>query len=302
MVDRACSWLRENGRDDFFLWLHLMDTHHPHYPPQHALAAIGMSAMSVARERFLNSFWHRSGIRRSRLRRYVPEMIGLYDASIRWVDEQLARLAKMLQELKRWDDTIFVVTADHGEEFLEHGDRYHSPLTPIEQLIRVPLLMHIGNNQSLRDQHRPLSLIHLAPTLLDAMGVSAPPTFAGRSYWDQIAAGILEGEPAILETVGTGHDPCSRAEKMRMRVLSVRDRDYKLVLRFGVGKCELYDLKNDPEERKPLPDSAQSAERTRLLKIAQEHLRQSRKRRDHRLALRARIRDIRQSLSPAHTA
>lgn len=296
MVNRACSWLRGNSGDDFFLWLHLMDAHHPHYPPPHTLAAVGMPVTTVVRQRFLNSFWNRRDIRLSRLRRYVPEMIGLYDASIRWVDEQLARMAQVLRELDRWNDTIFVVTADHGEEFLEHGDRYHSPMSPIEQLIRVPLLMHFGDVQPLRAQQRPFSLIHLAPTLLDAMGVGIPPTFTGHSYWDQIATGILEGETAILETVGTGNDPCSREEQTRMRVLSVRDRDYKLVLRFGENRCELYDLKNDPGERAPLPNSAHRRERIRLLKVAQQHLKQSRLRKDHYLALSARIRDIRHSL------
>ncbi|HEV2397055.1 MAG TPA: sulfatase [Candidatus Sulfotelmatobacter sp.] len=299
MVDRACSWLRENYRDDFFLWIHLMDAHHPHYPPQHALSAIGMPGTTVVRQRFLNSFWNRRDIRLSRLRRYVPEMIGLYDASIRWIDEQVARLTRTLQELDRWNDTVFVVTADHGEEFLEHGDRYHSPMSPIEQLIRVPLLMHIEGVEPLREQHCPFSLIHLAPTLLDAMGVGIPSAFTGRSFWDQIAAGKLDGEAAILETVGTGNDPCSREQQMRMRVLSVRDRDYKLVLRFGQNRCDLYDLKNDPEERAPLPNSVQAKERAHLLKVAQQHLKQSRLRKDKDLALNATIREIRLSLISA---
>jgi arylsulfatase A-like enzyme len=297
MVNRACSWLQENGNQDCFVWIHLMDTHHPHYPPQEALAALGTS-VTVVRQRFVNSFWNRRDIEISRLKRYVPEMVPLYDASVRWVDQQIARLVGTLKELRLWNDTTFVLTADHGEEFLEHGDRYHSPTSPIEQLIRVPLLMHSPGIGPLASQRGPFSLVHLAPTLLDALGVRVPASFQGSSYWNQIVAGGLECAPAILETVGTGSGPCDRDQQMRPRLLTIRDQQYKLVLRFGAGTFEMFDLKNDPDERNLLQESALIEERSRLLQVANDHLRKTRLSRDKNLVLNARLRDIRHSMSP----
>lgn len=301
MVDRACSWLRENGEDNFFLWIHLMDAHHPHYPPQQALSALGISQMTTARQRFLNSFWNRREIGENRLKPYVSEIVSLYDASIRWVDQQIANLVRVLQELGRWDETIFVLTADHGEEFLEHGARYHSPLRPVESLLHVPLIIRSPGISPLRTQQGPFSLIHLAPTLLEGLGVSLPGSFEGRSHWPQITEGRVDGEPAIVETVGTGTgNPRDRDQQMRTRTLTVRGRRFKLVLRFGAGKDEMFDLENDPPERTSLPESASVEERLQLLNIALHHLRKTRLNRDNNLVLAARIREIQSSL--AHEA
>jgi hypothetical protein len=82
-----------------------------------------------------------------------------------------------------------------------------------------------------------------------------------------------------------------------LRLLTIRDRQYKLVLRFESGKDELYDLQNDPGERSPVPDPVLKQERARLLILAANHLRRSRQNRNIDLALRSRVREIRQSLS-----
>ena len=76
-----------------------------------------------------------------------------------------------------------MVTADHGEAFLEHGDRYHSPTSLPEHLIHVPLLLRARWIVRAAFVQKPFSLIHLAPTLLDAVGVSTPNSFQGRSGW-----------------------------------------------------------------------------------------------------------------------
>jgi hypothetical protein len=134
--------------------------------------------------------------------------------------------------------------------------------------------------------------------LLDALGVRVPASFQGSSYWNQIVAGGLECAPAILETVGTGSGPCDRDQQMRPRLLTIRDQQYKLVLRFGAGTFEMFDLKNDPDERNLLPESTLIKERSRLLQVANDHLRKTRLSRDKNLVLNARLRDIRHSMSP----
>lgn len=301
IVDEACSWLRSVGDGRFFLWIHLMDPHHPHYPSPEALSAIGWSKVTLARARLINNFWNRRELGASRLRRYVSEILALYDASIRWVDQQISRLTAVLQDLRMWDDTIFVLTGDHGEEFLEHGTRYHSPEIPVEQLIHVPLLLHTPGGSAVRLSHGPFSLIHLAPTALRALGMTPPESFQGHSHWEEISSGKLSAETAVVETVGTGENPCGDASRKRFRVLTIRDRQYKLVLRFEQSKDELYDLKNDPEERRPVPESFLVPERARLLKIGAEHLQKSRQNRDADLTLRARIREMRRSLPQVST-
>jgi arylsulfatase A-like enzyme len=294
VVNAACAWLKNLGSQPFFLWIHLMDPHHPYYPPQEALQSLGISHITPQRARFLNAFWNRGDVSPKRLQRYRKEVMGLYDAGVHWVDQQLSRLASALKARQRWNDTVFVVTADHGEEFLEHGSRYHSPNGLAESLIRVPLLVRSPNVSTPGIVPGPFSLLHLAPTLLEALGVDVPLSFRGRGLWKDISSGSAASHPAIIECVEGCNNPLSMADRLSHRLMAVRDGDYKLVLRFGDSAEELYSLKDDPEERLPLPAGIETKERVRLLQRAREHLRDSREHRDAGLALRSRLREIRQ--------
>jgi arylsulfatase A-like enzyme len=298
LVDQSCSWLSSLQDEPFFLWIHLMDPHHPYYPPQEALSSLGMPHITARRARFLNSFWNRGDIGPERLQRHQREIIALYDAGVYWVDKQISRLVHALQQSQRWDDTVFVVIADHGEEFLEHGARYHSPTNLPEQLIHVPLLLRAPGLPGKRLNQAPFSLIHLAPTLLQAVGVPVPGTFQGRSHWEQVSAGNLANEAAIVECIDACNNPFRVDDRMRPRLMAVRDRDYKLVLRFSDKTDLLYDLKNDPQERSPLPADALPRVRARLLQIARAHIQNARYE-NAGLRLRARLRDLKQSMREA---
>lgn len=290
LVDRASAWLRQIGDAPFFLWIHFMDPHHPYYPPEKALRSLGL-ATTAQRARFLNENWNRD-IKARRLRRYRGEVISLYDAGVYWVDQQISRLVGAIRELRRWDETVLAVTGDHGESFLEHGNRYHSPTNLYEQLIRVPLLMHNAELPAFRVSEAPFSLIHLAPTLLQGAGFEVPNTFQGRGYWEQIASGNFAGEPAVTECLEGCNNPFRREDRNHPRILAVRDRDSKLIIRFSEKADYLYHVKTNVEERVTVPTEGERRERGRLLRIARSHLENSRIARNSTLALRARLREI----------
>jgi arylsulfatase A-like enzyme len=302
MVDQARSWLSGLGEQPFFLWLHLMDPHNPYYPPEESLASLGLSRITSRRARFLNSFWNRWDIGPRRFKRYQAEILSLYDAGVYWVDKHLARLVHALRHFQRWDETVLAVTADHGTAFLEHGDRYHAPTSLREHLIHVPLLLRAPELSGRRLSQGPFSLIHLAPTLLDAVGVPRPARFQGRSVWEQISEGTLEGEPTITECVDGCCNPTRPDERMRSRLLAVRDKELKLVINFREKQDYLYDLKNDPGECSPLPSGIQTRQRVRLLQLARTHLQGASDRQTMDLRLWARLRDLQQSGKIASSA
>ena len=295
LVDAACSWLKERSGQPFFLWIHLMDPHHPYYPPIDALRLLDISHITPKRAQFLNSFWNREDVSPQRLERYRKEVLALYDAGVRWVDQQLLRLVDTLKAEQQWNDTIFVVTADHGEEFLEHGNRYHSPTGLAEQLIHVPLIIH-APGLAARIVPGPFSLIHLGPTLLEALGVDVPLSFNGRAMWKEISAANVASPPAIVECVESCNNQPSGADRLGNRILAIVDGQYKLVLRFREQRDDFYDLKDDPSETRPSPDNVQTKQRARLLQAARDHLRDGRERRDTSLRLRARLREIRHQI------
>jgi arylsulfatase A-like enzyme len=292
IVEHACNWLGSVGDTPFFLWLHLMDPHAPYYPKEAALALMGHDAISPYRARYMNTYWNRSDLGQRRLVRHRDEMVALYDAGVRWVDAQMARLVETLQGSNQWADCIFALTADHGEEFLDHGGRYHPPSRLMEELIHVPLLLRVPGIAKREVAKSPFSLLHLAPTLLDVAQLPTPRSFQGRSYWEQLQQGKSYDSVAISECLAGCTNPFRSENRMGPRVLSIRESRYKLVLHFDRAAEDLYDLEADPGEQAPLAPSVQKPVRRRLLEAAREHLRRSSEQRDCTTRLGARLREV----------
>ncbi|MGA2697336.1 MAG: sulfatase [Terriglobales bacterium] len=293
MVQKACAWLADKADRPFFLWLHFMDAHSPYYPSEPAWRAMGHRSPDADRMRYLNAYWNRLDLSAERLRKHRGEIVELYDAGIRWVDAQLESLAKTLRQLGAWERTVFAVTADHGEEFLEHGGRYHSPAQLGEEIIRVPLLIRDGGAPKRASEEGPFSLLHLAPTLLDALGMAATESFRGRSVWSRLGDGKELDEATITEVVPECTNPLLRKERLSPRALVVRERNYKMVLDFGTARIQLFDLRQDPGERNPLPPNTGKPVQKRLLEKALRHITQSQRERDSQMALMARLRELR---------
>lgn len=291
IVDHACDWLSSHADAPFFLWLHLMDPHSPYYPKEAAISTFAQEAVSPQRARYLNSYWSRSDLRAARFERHREEIVALYDAGIRWVDEQLKRLVAYLHRSKQWDECIFALSADHGEEFLEHGDRYHAPRLS-EELIHVPLLLRVPGTAKRQQDESPFSLMHLAPTLMDAASVTVPQEFRGHSCLEQMRRGEAFGDNAISECVAGCTNPFRAENRMGVRTLAVRESRYKLIIHFDPVTDYLYDLKADPRELSPLPVSTQKLVRQRLLDVARQHLHHSSHDRNERMRLQARLRDV----------
>jgi arylsulfatase A-like enzyme len=293
MVDQALSWLESLAQRPFFLWLHLMDPHAPYYPKEKALELMGCDPVTPFRARYLNSNWNRSDLEPNGLQRHRDHIVALYDAGIRWVDEQVARLVAALRDSNRWPDCVFALTADHGEEFLDHGGRFHPPSRLTEELIHVPLLLRVPRATKKTLPRSPFSMLHLAPTLLDAAGLPIPQAFRGKSHWEQVRQGMGHDESAISECIAGCTNPFRNENRLGPRVLAVREARYKLVLEFDPPADRLYDLESDPGERRPLPAGAEKPVRHRLLQCAREHLQGSIRERDVSSRLQARLRELR---------
>lgn len=292
LIDQASLWLDGLSGSPFFLWLHFMDPHYPYYPQQESLRSLG-SGLDASRARYLNSYWNRGDIGPNRLARHRNEVVSLYDAGIRAVDAQIGRFVDELQRRSLWENCTLAVTADHGEEFLEHGGRYHPPSKLMEELIHVPLLIAGGQPSGPTVRKEPVSLVDLAPTLFDAIGVSSPDTFRGRSFWTAPVSANRSDEAVIAESVGTCTNPFDSSHRLGPRLLAIREADYKLVIDFASSKENLFDLKNDPGELHPLLPEVEKPVRRRMLKRASEHLAQSVVSRSPGRRLDAQLRDLR---------
>ncbi len=300
LVDQAQSWLASVGPRPFFLWLHLMDPHAPYYPPNEAFRELAGRDIEPGRARYLNEYWNRSDLAPSGLSGKRNEVVQLYDAGIRWVDRQIARLVQSFRQTHLWGDCVLALTADHGEEFLEHGGRYHAPLRLREEIVRVPLLVRVPGERVVKVPASPMSHLHLAPTLLDIMGVQAPSAFQGRSLWTNLQRGMPWADPAIIECAYGCKNPFRAESWNAPRLLGVRDARFKLVMRIEPGATEeVYDLETDPAETHPSVDGPALEARKRLLRAAREHMEKTVSARDGGMRLRARLHELRSEICGA---
>jgi arylsulfatase A-like enzyme len=300
IVEHATAWLKDNSGGPFFLWLHLMDPHSPYYPKPEALELMGDGEVTAADARYLNSYWGRGDLRAKRLQKKKDRVVALYDAGVRWADEQIRRLTEKLVDLNLWDKCALAVTADHGEEFLDHGGRYHPPLGLSEELVRVPLLLRVPEFERGGKFEPPLSLIDVAPTLLDILEIPSPADFRGRSCWSQVSENRPWDRAVFTECVRGCTNPFRRENRMGPRILAVRKGSHKLVVDFAAGEEQLFDLNLDPRENSPLPLDAARPVRRALLELARRHVAESHKSRDFDRRWSAQLRELR--LDWAHSA
>ena len=292
LIDQAFNWLASVGRSPFFLWLHLMDPHAPYYPTEEALEEMGYAELTPFRSRYLNSYWNRSDLTTRRRSRHRGDVLALYDASVRWVDKQMERLVQELRRSQVWNDCVFALTADHGEEFLDHGGCFHPPCKLTEEIVHVPLLIRVPGATKKTVSAAPFSHLHLGPTLLDATGVAATSEFRGRSLWQELQTGREWSDPAITESIASCTNPFREETCVGARALAVRDGRYKLVMNFDLPSEQMFDLEVDPAEQNPLPGDAEPANRKRLLRHARQHLERSLQVRHPSLRLGARMRQL----------
>lgn len=239
---QAVQWL-ESHNDRFFLWLHYMDVHSPYMPPKQYVSQfleqrVSRYEMSRLYEKMLATPPQLS----------LPEvekLKDLYDADIKYVDDAIGWLLDKASS--RLDNTIIVVTADHGDEFGEHAKFDH--WTAYDGIIHVPLIItgpEIEAGLMVRDQ---VSLLDLPPTLADLVGVGEVDAFHGQSLLP-----LIKGEQKATGGVVSALPPPGA----RPRFLVYRTRQWKYILTESVDgegavlAEELYDLRNDPGETRNL--------------------------------------------------
>jgi len=160
----------------------------------------------------------------------------LYDAEIRYVDDQLALLFAELRRLGLWDDTWVVVTADHGELHGEHG-RYGHGLTVYEEELRVPLIVKPPAADGRRGRMaQPVLLTDVMPLLLDGLGLPLPDSVQGSLPGKRV-------EPILAEVTQLP------AESDEGDFRAWVEDGWKLVWN-SKGRHALYDLSRDPGERR----------------------------------------------------
>ena len=199
------DYLATAGPEPLFLWVHLYEPHEPYVAhPGYDFGEGGKRA------------------------------VDLYDSEVAYTDAAVGALLRAVRAARQGRPLAIVVTADHGEEFDDHGGRYHGT-TCYEEQVRVPLLVS-GPGVAPRRVGTVVQTIDLLPTVLSAVGIPRPASVRGRDLGP-----VLVGTPA-------GPDPGLAYVETDDRTLVARGDD-RLICARRIAACALYDVARDPEER-----------------------------------------------------
>ena len=248
----------------FFLYLHYMDPHDPYRPPaSHALRFAGPyeGSAKIARgdpNPIADALY---GARAEGKPPTPPRpedvahLVDLYDDEIAYLDRELALLFAALRERDLLGSTAIALAADHGEEFLEHGDLKHCR-NVFDTTARTPLVFWIPGRDGQRIR-QPAQNLDIVPTLLDYLGVAAANhDFAGRSLRPWIE-GAATADSYTLTSQAGQH--------------AIGDAHYKLIREARQRGGRLFDLVADPGERTDRGDALPEV-RARLESTLDEQL------------------------------
>jgi arylsulfatase A-like enzyme/Flp pilus assembly protein TadD len=208
VADVTLDWLSKNYEKKFFLWMHLYDPHFPYRPPSP----------------------------------YSEQYAGrLYDGEIAFADAQVGRLIRFLKEKGLYQNTLIVLSGDHGESLGEHGEKTHGFFI-YNATLHVPLIFHLPHSSahSVRD---PVNLADLMPTVLKILKIDVPSQVQGSDLLPLISGKTQEARRLYAESF------LARLHFNWSELRGVESAGYHFI---DAPKPELYDLSKDPGETRNL--------------------------------------------------
>ncbi|MET0344614.1 MAG: sulfatase [Polyangiales bacterium] len=240
----AGDWVEKNKDKRFFAYVHTIDPHVPYDPPEQFLSLYKKGEYSGQVRPRKTPEQLADAKRNPPKVTFTPEdkqnLQDLYDGDVSYHDHYMGLFIERLKKLGLYDDTVFVVTADHGEEFDEHGSWGHGhsvyqELLWIPYVVRLPGVVPAGARLK-----QATSSMTIFPTVLEAAGVALPSTLEEQS----VLGWVRGGPPPVM--------PVAFSDFLDDRRV-IRAGRWKLILR-GLNET-FFDLESDPTEQKELDRS-----------------------------------------------
>lgn len=242
IIDLATKWLERNRNKRFFLFLHIFDVHSDYNPLQkykQQFTTPYSGAVTGSTEQLM-------AFRQGTFRldsQDLRHLIGLYDGQIRQTDDELKRFFSFIDEQGLFNDSTVIITSDHGEEFLEHGGVLHGR-TQYQELLRVPFIVRLPGAAGGKRLQEVVSLVDVMPTICGLAGVKTEAAVEGLDV-----SPLIRGSGAKLPQRFIFAEADHNNAKDDIKRM-VRFERHKLHHDRLVGSFELYDLSDDPAEKK----------------------------------------------------
>ena len=233
ITDRALRWLEQvPSGAPYFLMLNYLDVHYPYRPPADRAGLFEDEPRPGAPN---PAYW------RAKL---------LYDRELHYLDEHVARLLEHLEAREGWDDTVVVVTADHGEALGDHGFPDHC-WSLYDAMVRVPLLVKPAGGRTRLTVDEPIHGAQVHDLMLELLGLEVPHRPPERRLFAEWYPQRPVAE--IFPEFAAVHDD------LDADLVAFLDGSIKTIV-SSTGKVEAYDVLRDPRELSPLPLSPEEVQ------------------------------------------
>ncbi len=242
---RFTEWLRKNRGYSFFAFLHYMDPHFPYRAPDgHFCGIVNDTEKALKAIEEYPGFGGRINQKRDiRPSDYsdVQTFIDLYDEEIQYLDTATGKLLAELEQSGALDNTIVILLADHGEEFLDHGWMKHG-LNLYNETLRIPLIVYYPEKLKPERKTDRVSILDIYPTLCELAGTEFSQSLQGKPL------PLFNPSPAdrqLLLSTYLARDPAAGRTLMN----GLLRGPWKLIYTPFSNRLELYNLEFDPLEK-----------------------------------------------------
>ncbi len=251
------SYIGMKGSKPFFLWIHYMDVHEPYIPPKRYIDLVDPS-ITLSEEDMFRLFKEVLLKRDVSDKRTIETMKKLYLAHVREVDDAVKEFFGILGKQNLIKESVIILTADHGDEFGEHGGLSHDGKL-YSELVRVPLIIYDPAVERGEVVERLVSTIDVAPTIAYLFGLETPHSFEGTSLLP------LEKYPTkgVYGEAVDKHGSCEQGEGKEVHYY--REGPFKVIYLERNDSYELYNLEEDPNELNNIIEGSPVTERMKAI-------------------------------------
>jgi arylsulfatase A-like enzyme len=267
ITEDALSWLGDNKKKAFFLFVHYFDPHLSYAPPAPFDRMFGGDYTGSIRGSFDLDYFSSTNSRDIRReiellsREDRDRIVALYDGEIAFTDSAVGALLDGLRDLDLEQRTLVVLLSDHGEEFFDHGGLDHGH-TLYDELLSVPLIFSLPGTLPAESRlEGQVRLIDVAPTILDILGLEPPAHFEGMSLrrWmtggatkiapDETGEDQTELMPPDESALLPQADAYAEALRRNTTQRCISSYPWKLILDTRTNERSLFNLEEDPGEQ-----------------------------------------------------
>jgi len=246
-TEKLLPWLEQHRAQPFFLFVLFLEPHSPYNPPPQDDIFKTSAYPNETNTGYDLQRGHLFRLAMLGDQQAVERLYDLYDGKIHFVDRYVGQLMDQVEKLGLGDNTLIVVTSDHGELLYSHPGDFltfdHRSL--YDAVIHIPMIMAGPGLPKGKRVDAMASNIDTAPTILNLAGIAPPKDAAGQSLLP-----LIEGK------VAAANKYIYAEEDVVVPLRSVRTERYKLIENLYTGKVQLFDLQSDPNEQHDIAGQA----------------------------------------------